>query len=123
MKDKLLKLEPDSVWKVFTQDTGFWRAGIYKPEHGDIEEINILEKHTCPELFICAGGRMGLLIFDGKNEHQIDFKPNDAMLVHDYHNGYAIDRDGYFIVVERTSFSTDYIDRKKKNIIKSVEVK
>jgi len=39
-----------------------------------------------------------------------------------YHNGYAIDPEGFFLVVERTDFSTEYADRGTGEIVKRVTV-
>jgi hypothetical protein len=85
--------------------------GVYRPESTSPGEIVTLEKHSCPELFICQGGRTGLLIGSGSGERAVEMEPNEAVLVTDYHNGYVIEPGGYFLVVERTSFTTEYIDR------------
>ncbi len=120
MENRIKKLSPGTRWEIVFKDNGAWRAGVYKPEYGRAENIEILEKHSCPELFICMNGRMGLLIFDGKIEHTVEFMPGEALLVDDYHNGYFIDGAGFFTVIERTSFSTEYIDRATGKIIKTV---
>ncbi|MCX7679164.1 MAG: hypothetical protein N2316_08080 [Spirochaetes bacterium] len=108
-------------WTVPFQDSGFWRVGIYNPEFSSPDQIEILEKHTCPELFICRKGRMGLIIGVGENEKILMLNEGEAILVTDYHNGFRID-EGDFLVVERTSFRTEYIDRKSGKIIDIVNV-
>ena len=89
----------------------FWRTGNYKPEFHSPEEITVLEKHSCPELFLCQRGRMGLLIQSSSGEEVIELNPGQAILVEDYHNGFIIDRGGFFFVVERTDFTTEFINR------------
>jgi hypothetical protein len=116
-------LHPDTLWSVIFRDEGNWRAGIYRPECAGPEQIDILEKHTCPELFVCLGGRMGLLLQSGREEQAIELEPHQAVMVADYHNGFAVDPEGFFLVVERTVFSTDYIERKTGKFIKRVDVK
>lgn len=118
----IVKLIPETRWNVLFQDEGQWRVGIYKPEAGGADSITVLEKHTCPELFICMNGAAGLLVYDGESEKSIAFAPGEALLVNEYHNGYRIDEGAYFVVVERTIFSTDYIDRSTRKIISTVHI-
>ncbi|MBN2077916.1 MAG: hypothetical protein JW838_03065 [Spirochaetes bacterium] len=44
-------------------------------------------------------------------------------MVTDYHNGFTIDPGGHFLVIERTDFTTEYIDRSNGAFIRRVEVK
>ena len=110
-------------WTVPFSDEGYWRLGIYNPEFTSPNEITILEKHSCPELFICRKGRMGLIVGTGEHEKVITLADGEAMLVSDYHNGFRIDEGADFIVVERTAFSTEYIERNTGKVIKRVDVK
>jgi hypothetical protein len=119
----ITSLLPDSRWSVMFKDEGHWRMGIYKPEFTSQEDISKLEKHSCPELFICLQGRMGLVIKNGGDESILEMEPGQALMVTEYHNGFAIDLAGYFLVVERTSFITEYIDRQSGIFLSSVEVK
>ena len=123
MKIDITTLQPEKLWSVIFTDEASWRAGIYRPESAGPDEIDIHEKHTCPELFVCLGGRMGLLVSDGREERAIRLEPHQAVMVSEFHNGYSIDPDGYFLVVERSAFSTEYIDRKTGNFLKRVDVK
>jgi hypothetical protein len=82
----------------------------------------VLEKHSCPELFVCMGGKAGLIVKNGADEELLEFVPGQALLVTGYHNGYGIDPTGYFLVVERTDFSTEYADRGTGEIVKRVTV-
>jgi len=105
-------LQPVGRWHVPFEDDGSWRVGVYKPEFFNVAEIDVLEKHTCPELFICTGGRMGLLLSEENRETELILQPGEAVKVTGYHNGFQVDQEGFFIVVEQTSFSTEYVDRK-----------
>lgn len=122
MKNKSLNLAPESRWHVPFQDPGSWRTGIYRPEFSSPDEIKVLERHTCPELFVCMKGRMGLLIKGESGEEIIEIEPDQAIFVTGSHNGFAIDPEGFFLVVERTSFSTEYKDRKTGALIETVTV-
>ncbi|HSV98235.1 MAG TPA: hypothetical protein VLM75_15030 [Spirochaetota bacterium] len=86
------------------------------------DDVMELEKHSCPELFLCLGGRAGLVIYDGETEKTVEFEPGEELLVSDYHNGFLIEQDAFFLVVERTAFTTDYIDRKTRGPLRSVTV-
>jgi hypothetical protein len=122
MNMSIFPLVPRTRWEVYASDAGQWRSGIYRPEFGSGDEVDVLERHSCPELFICAGGRMGMVTWDGVRETVIEFNSHDSLLVEDYHNGFRIDDAGFFIVVERTSFVTEYIDRRSKNFLRRVTV-
>jgi hypothetical protein len=121
--ERTIFLQSTERWTVPFSDDGYWRLGIYNPEFTSQNEITILEKHTCPELFICRKGRMGLIIGTGAQEKVITLADGEAMLVSDYHNGFRIDDGADFIVVERTAFSTEYIERSTGKVIKRVDVK
>lgn len=114
---------PDSRWSVIFRDGGSWRAGLYRPEAVRPDDVTMLERHTCPELFICLQGKAGLVLKSGSDERIVELEPHQAILVSEYHNGFSIDPGGYFLVIERTAFTTEYIDRKSGNFIKKVEVK
>jgi hypothetical protein len=118
-----ISIHPEQKWKVISKDDGCWRTGIYRPEFSGPDEIDVLEKHTCPELFICAAGRAGLLIYDDVSESTVRLQAGEAVEINEYHNGFLIDQEAYFIVVERSAFTTDYIDRVTKKNIRKVEVR
>ncbi len=121
MENTHTKFIPASQWEVIFADSGHWRMGLYRPDYDSCECVDTLEKHSCPELFICAEGKAGLVLFDGEHEVCVEFEPHEAMLVTHYHNGYRLDGLGFFYVIERTSFGTEYIDRKTKKLIRRVE--
>jgi hypothetical protein len=117
-----INIHPEQKWKVIAKDDSFWRTGIYRPEFSGPDEIDVLEKHTCPELFICSAGRAGLLIYDGVSEAIVSLQAGEAVEINVYHNGFLIDQDAYFIVVERSAFTSEYIDRMTKKFIRKIEV-
>ena len=123
MELDITTLAPDSRWSVIFRDGGSWRAGLYRPEAAGSVQVSVLEKHTCPELFVCLQGRAGLVLKNGTDERIVEMAPHQALLVTEYHNGFAIDPEGYFLVIERTAFTTEYIDRKTGAFIRKVEVK
>lgn len=118
---KKIVLASANRWTVPFADSSYWRLGIYNPEFSSPDEITILEKHSCPELFICRKGRMGLVIGSGNRECIVELSDGEAIMVTDYHNGFRIEESGDFLVVERTVFTTEYIDRMTGKLIRVVE--
>ena len=114
------RLHPERRWEVFSSDPDFWRVGLYRPENIGTESVLELERHSCPELFVCLGGRAGLVLYDGSTETVVEFEPGEELLVSGYHNGFIVDQGAFFLVVERTSFTTEYIDRKTRLSIRKV---
>ena len=120
---QIIHLSPSSRWEVLFSDADCWRVGMYRPEFERPEDIYELEKHTCPELFVCVRGKAGLVIRNGREERILEFMPGDALMVEDYHAGFIIEPEGFFLVVERASFETEYIDRTTGAIIRKVEAR
>ncbi len=104
-------IDPVDRWQVFEEDGGFWRTGIYLPEFSSPEEIDRLERHSCPELFICQEDEMGLLVDEGSGEEEIILQPGEYLTVTGWHNGFRASEEGFFLVVERSNFETEYRDR------------
>ncbi|MBP7738621.1 MAG: hypothetical protein KA369_21785 [Spirochaetes bacterium] len=123
MNIDITALLPNSRWSVIFRDSGSWRAGLYRPEAARPEDVTVLEKHTCPELFVCLQGRAGLVLKNDDGETIVEMAPHQALLVSEYHNGFSIDPGGYFLVIERTAFTTEYIDRATGVFMKKVEVR
>ena len=123
MNTDIVSLRPESLWSIIFKDEKYWRMGIYKPEFTNPDDIATLEKHTCPEIFVCLVGKMGLVLRSDGNERVVELQPLQALMVTDYHSGFTVDPDGYFLVTERTAFTTEYIDRRTGAFIKKVEVK
>jgi len=122
MEPTPISLQPDALWTVLARDEGHWRMGVYRPDAAAPEDIDTLERHTCPELFIAVGGRVGLLLADETRERVIALHAGEALLVEDFHNGFRIDECAYFVVIERTSFTTHYRDRATGAITRTVQV-
>jgi hypothetical protein len=122
MEKDIITLLADSRWKVIFSDPGSWRVGLYRPEHDSAGKVEVLEKHSCPELFVCMEGKVGLIVKSGAEEQIAELNPGQALLVTGYHNGFAIDPAGYFLVVERTDFETEYADRATGAVLKRVTV-
>ncbi|MBN1533188.1 MAG: hypothetical protein JXA20_11035 [Spirochaetes bacterium] len=122
MDDTVKPLAAQGRWHVPFRDDGFWRVGVYAPEFRSPEEITQLERHTCPELFFCARGRAGLLLKDDAGERVVELAQGEAIQVSGYHNGFVVEEGSYFIVVERTSFATEYIDRRSGTVVKKIVV-
>ena len=121
MADSFFSITPDERWTIIAQDPGQWRIGIYRPEYADESEIHELEKHTCPELFICAEGPMGLVVRTERGEKVKRLAPGEAAFVTGHHNGFCASENGYFIVAERTAFTTEFIDRRTGSFLRSEE--
>ena len=54
---------------------------------------------------------MGLVVRSESGEDVKTLAPGEAAFITEHHNGFCASPDGYFIVAERTSFSTEFIDR------------
>lgn len=122
MNHTIETLQPDALWRVVFSDEGHWRMGLYRPEATAPDAIDTLERHTCPELFIASGGRAGLVVSDGAHERVITLNAGEAVLIHDFHNGFRVDHEAFFYVIERTSFTTQYRDRRSGEITRTVQV-
>jgi hypothetical protein len=109
---KKRQLKPEGRWSVPFEDPKYWRTGIYRPEFINVDEIDKVEKHSCPELFICQEGTMGLLLMDDEgNEEVLTMEPGEALSVEKWHNGFSASKEGYFIVIERTEIETTFTQR------------
>lgn len=113
MENTPFLLNPNQRWQIIAQDGTNWRVGIYNPEYTNADEITQYERHTCPELFICVGGRCGLLILMDTYEKELILYPQQAIVVTHYHNGFKVDKEGFFIVVEQIDFETEFLPRNK----------
>lgn len=110
----------DERWKIISKDVGFWQIGIYKPEFNSAQQVNILEKHSCPEFFFCSEGDMGIILYDedNKSESIVKLSPGDYITVTSFHNAFCLSDNGFFLVSERNSFTTDFITRPDYQFIK-----
>ena len=97
-------------WQVLCGDAGHWRLGVYSPPEITREEIEELEWHDCPELFVLLDGRLSLLLVEGGRERRVDLEPGRPTLVTAPHTGLCPDgpHTGRALVVERDAFHTEY---------------
>ncbi|MGB9600558.1 MAG: hypothetical protein ACPL7I_08390 [Myxococcota bacterium] len=119
--DRLLKIKPKKRWQVICGDRRHYRIGIYSPEFTKCSEINILERHNCPEFFMLIKGKISLLIIDDRGRERIlRLEPFKPVLVEGWHNGFSPDGKfkGVSIVVERDEFTTIYRTRGELQRIK-----
>jgi hypothetical protein len=108
--DTLLQPQPGQVWQVVCGDAEHWRAGIYSPSATARGQIEELERHDCPELFLLLQGRLSLLIADSGGVRELELKEGEPVLVSSPHSGFCPDgpHTGSAFVVERDSFDTVY---------------
>ncbi len=108
--DAPLSVEADKVWQVLCGDSSHWRAGVYSPELTSADDIEELERHDCPELFLLLEGEVTLLVADGRKTRQIVLEPGKPVLVKAPHSGFCPKgpHTGRAFVVERDSFDTLY---------------
>lgn len=108
--DALLQPRAGQVWQVVCGDAEHWRAGIYSPSACEPGQIEELERHDCPELFLLLKGRLSLLIADGQSVRELELKEGEPVLVCSPHSGFCPDgpHTGSAFVVERDSFDTEY---------------
>ncbi|MBI5533323.1 MAG: hypothetical protein HY898_11440 [Deltaproteobacteria bacterium] len=108
--DALLQPKAAQVWQVVCGDAEHWRAGVYSPAMTSKEQIEELERHDCPELFLLLQGRLTLLIADSGGVRELELKQGEPVLVSSPHSGFCPDgpHTGSAFVVERDSFDTEY---------------
>ena len=106
----LLTAEASLRWQVLCGDEGHWRLGVYSPSKVRREEIEELEWHDCPELFLLLEGRVSLLLVENGAERVLALEPGQPTLVTAPHTGFCPDgpHNGRALVVERDSFRTEY---------------
>jgi hypothetical protein len=105
-----LTLEAGVRWQVACGDSGHWRLGFYSPAETCPADIEELEQHDCPELFMLQSGRVNLLVKIGGVIRDVALVPGQPILVTAPHCGYCPDgpHSGITLVVERDEFDTSY---------------
>ncbi len=114
--NRFLDIKPKKRWQVLCGDRRHYRIGIYSPEYTSSKEIEILEKHSCPEFFMLVQGRLSLLTIDDTGKEKIlTLKPLKPILINDWHNGFCPEGKymGLAIVVERDEFTSIYKTREE----------
>jgi hypothetical protein len=105
-----LQAAPGRVWQVVCGDRGHWRAGIYSPALSAREQIQELERHDCPELFLLMSGRLILVIAGADGVQELELRQGEPVLIAAPHTGYCPEgpHTAAAFVVERDSFDTEY---------------
>jgi hypothetical protein len=109
--DSLLDVIPRERWQVLCGDAGHWRLGAYSPPQSRPEQIDDLERHDCPELFVLMSGRVNLVLSDGRGgTREVPLEFGKPILVEAPHSAYCPDgpHTGTCLVVERDAFMTEY---------------
>lgn len=102
--------EMEKRWQVLCGDASHWRTGIYSPELTSPDQIEELERHSCPELFLLLDGKVILLVQEEKELKKVELELGKPVLVKGWHSGYCPNgpHTGRVFVVERDEFITEY---------------
>jgi len=105
---------PGTTWQVLCGDPGHYRCGFYSPAATKIEDLEYLERHSCPEIFLLLTGSLMLLLDEGAEERLVPLPLHRPILVTTWHAGFCPDgaHTGTAFVVERDRFTTWYRERK-----------
>lgn len=108
--DAPLEVQPARVWQVVCGDAGHWRAGVYSPSLAARAQVQELERHDCPELFVLLRGRLILVVAGPGGVRELELQQGKPVLISAPHSGYCPDgpHTGAAFVVERDSFDTEY---------------
>lgn len=108
---KVIRAESGERWRVVFRDRDKWQVGIYIPENTSAEEVVVLEKHSCPELFILLEGRIVLVLSeDGVSTKEVEMEPGKLYIVDEWHNAYRPGGGkGVALVVEAPDGETEYV--------------
>ena len=105
-----LDAEAGLRWQVLCGDPHQWRLGVYSPAKASLEEVEELEHHSCPELFLLVQGRLCLVMAIEGELRTVELEPERPVLVTAPHTGFCPDgpHTGRAVVVEQDEFSTTY---------------
>ncbi len=80
------------------------------PEFTSLSEVDYLEKHDAPELFLLLEGKVVLVLSeDGAELREVPMERGKLYVVTEWHNAYRPGNcRGVALVVERTGISTTY---------------
>jgi len=108
--DTLLQWASAERWQVLCGDEGHWRLGIYAPPEASRTEVEELERHDCPELFVLLEGRLTLVLSKDGGIVEVPLEAGKPILVEAPHAGYCPDgpHTGAALVIERDAFETEY---------------
>ena len=110
--DVLLRWTPGVRWQVLCGDEGHWRLGYFAPPESSRDEVEALERHDCPELFVLQAGRLTLVLMRDGEVVEVPLEIGRPILVESPHAGYCPDgpHTGVALVIERDAFMTEYRD-------------
>ena len=102
--------EAQRRWQVLCGDAGHYRVGIYSPAESSVEQLQQLETHDCPELFLLIEGELTLVLEQQGALHELPLQTGRPVLVTAAHNGFCPrgPHSGGALVVERDRFTTRY---------------
>ena len=98
-------------WNVLCGDSGHWRCGVFSPPEACPCQIDELEWHDCPELFLLISGKVTLVLSDMRGGvRELPLEPGKPVLVRSPHSAYCPcgPFSGQCFVVERDEFETEY---------------
>lgn len=97
-------------WQVVCGDAAHWRAGLYSPPETRREEVQELERHDCPEMFLLLSGHLTLVLAENGGLRELPLEAGRPIVVTAPHSGYCPGgpHSGVALVVERDEFSTEY---------------
>ncbi len=106
-----IHIKPKHRWKVVFEEDGRWRCGIYVPEYTSKDQVEYLEKHNAPELFLLIKGKIVLLLSnDGREIIEKPMEKGKIYIVTEWHNAYRPNgSEGVALVIERTDIETEYV--------------
>jgi len=110
--NELLKPQENKQWQVLCGDEKHWRLGIYSPQYSQESDIEELESHNCPEIFVLLEGQISLLLFheETKKFEILELKKGIPIVVSAWHDGFCSNGPftGKALVIERDQFETFY---------------
>jgi len=100
------------IWNPVFKDDKRWLLGFYKPQAKSLKEIDYLEKHKYPELFLLIEGKIILVIKEKKDSpiKKLALKKGEVVIINCWHNGYALEPDSTALVIESSDNPTQYIE-------------
>jgi hypothetical protein len=106
--DAPLPWQPGVRWQVLCGDNGHWRLGVYAPPETSVSDVNVFERHDCPELFVLMQGKMSLVFDEPDGPRVMPLTVGVPVLVHAPHGGFCPDgpHTGVCMVIERDAFTT-----------------
>jgi len=109
-----IPVRPKQRWEVVFEENGKWRCGIYVPEYTSKNQVECLEKHNAPELFLLVKGKIVLLLsHDSKEVVEVPMKEEVVYIVDEWHNAYRPNgEEGVALVIERTDIETKFLKTK-----------